>query len=96
MQKRYSVVGEKGRIYLPRDLQEKSGIQPGSIVRLTAEHGRILLIPMSLIEAGDHSPQAVESYLKAASRQMEKESRLSLAIELLQQTEAEETDRSRS
>ena len=74
MQKRYSVVGEKGRIY----------------------HGRILLIPVSLIEAGDHSPQAVESYLKAASRQMEKESRLSLAIELLQQTEAEETERSRS
>ena len=83
----YRVLGEKGRLYLPKAQREAAGIYPGSIVRIHVEKGVLQLSPVSLIEVGDHSPEAVESYLRAASRKLENKTKVSLAGELLRQAE---------
>ena len=83
----YRVFREKGRLYLPKAQREAAGIYPGSIVRIHVEKGVLQLSPVSLIEVGDHSPEAVESYLRAASRKLENKTKVSLAGELLRQAE---------
>ena len=85
MNKCYKVLGSKGRIYLPKEIQEAAALFPGGIVRLEAEGGQIILTPVSMVEVGDHSPEAVESYLLAAGKRLEKERQLNLASELLEQ-----------
>ena len=87
LSKAYKVVGSKGRIYLPNEIQEAANLYPGQIVRLEAEAGRVIFTAVSMIEIGDHSPEAVESYLMAAGRQLEKERQLKLACALLEQAE---------
>ena len=62
LSKAYKVVGSKGRIYLPKEIQEAANLYPGQIVRLEAEAGRVIFTAVSMIEIGDHSPEAVESY----------------------------------
>lgn len=87
LSKAYKVVGSKGRIYLPKGIQEAANLYPGQIVRLEAEVGRVIFTAVSMIEIGDHSPEAVESYLIAAGKQLEKERQLKLACALLEQAE---------
>ena len=84
-QKQYKVVGSKGRLYLPRELREKAGLEEGMIVKITAAPGKLILEAVTMIEMGDHSSEAVESYVRAAVKGMEKDSRLLLAVELLEQ-----------
>ena len=87
LSKAYKVLGSKGRIYLPKEIQEAASLFPGQIIRLEAETGRVVLTAVSMIEIGDHSPEAVESYLMATGRQLEKERQLRLASALLKQAE---------
>ena len=84
-QKQYKVVGQKGRLYLPRELREKAGLEVGAIVKITAAPGKLILEAVTMVEVGDHSPEAVESYVRAAMKGMEKDSQLLLAVELLEQ-----------
>lgn len=85
MNKCYRVVGSKGRIYLPREIQEAAALSPGGIVRLEEKGGQVILTPVSMVEVGDHAPEAIESYLLAAGKRLEKERQLNLAAELLEQ-----------
>ncbi len=85
MNRCYKVLGSKGRIYLPKEIQEAAALSPGQIVRLKVEGGQVILTPVSMVEVGDHSPEAVESYLLAAGKRLEKERQLNLASELLEQ-----------
>ena len=43
----YRVLGEKGRLYLPKAQREAAGIYPGSIVRIHVEKGVLQLSPVS-------------------------------------------------
>ena len=48
LSKAYKVVGSKGRIYLPKEIQEAANLYPGQIVRLEAEAGRVIFTAVSI------------------------------------------------
>ncbi len=79
----YKVVDEKGRVLIPKALRSTAEIEHGDIVRLGMDKGRVTVQKITLIETGDHSPQAVEAYVFSAVKDMEKQTLLSLAAKLI-------------
>lgn len=75
MEKQYRVIGKDGRIYLSKSVQQSLGMLPGTIVKITVQKDALRLEPVNLIEIGDHSPEAVESYIRAAGKTLSKEAR---------------------
>jgi bifunctional DNA-binding transcriptional regulator/antitoxin component of YhaV-PrlF toxin-antitoxin module len=92
LRKEYKVVGENGRIYLSKELRMLTGIACGSMIKLTAKKGVIMIEPVTIIEAGDHNPEAVESYILSAGRVLERETKLMIAGEFLEQAKQEQED----
>lgn len=54
-------------------------------MKLTVQKDAVRLEPVSMIEVGDHSPEAVESYIRAAARMLPENTKLELAGELLRE-----------
>ncbi len=50
------VVGERGELTLPSEIQERYGLKPDSAVRIVETRGGILLIPL----AGGASPELAQ------------------------------------
>ncbi len=85
----YRLIDAKGRVYLPKDLRETLDLEPGGIVKLTAEGGSLLVKKVHLIEVGDHSPEAMEAYIEAASSTLSCEKQIEIAAKLLAQARKE-------
>lgn len=79
----YKVLDDKGRVLIPRQLRNATGMNHGDIIKLGIQKGVVTAQKVDLIEVGDQSPQAVESYVFAAVKTMEKQTLLSLAARLI-------------
>ena len=49
----YKLIDSKGRVYLPRELRERLGLECGGFVKLTEQDGGLCLQKVHLIEMGD-------------------------------------------
>lgn len=87
MEKQYKVIGQKGRLYLPREMMKAVRLKEGGIVRLEAREGTIEITPVTMVEVGDHSPEATERYVEAAAARFARGKKVALAAGLLRQAE---------
>ena len=80
----YRIVDAKGRVYLPKEMREDLGLEPGSFVKLAVEKDSIRLNQVHFIEVGDHSPENIEAYVRAATAKMPREKQIEIAAKLLE------------
>lgn len=80
----YKIVDGKGRVLIPKELRDASGMEYGDIVRLGIQDGRLFVRKVELIEVGDQSPEAVEAFVHAAIREMPEEKQIAVAARLLE------------
>ena len=85
----YRLIDAKGRVYLPKELRDALGLEPGGFVKLAADGCNLRVKKVHLIEMGDLSPEAVEAYVKAATARMPREKQIELAARLLEQARKE-------
>ncbi len=85
----YRLVDQRGRIYLPKGVREKLGLDCGDFVKLREERNQIQLEKVHLLELGDKSPEAVEAYVQAAAAAMPREKQMALALRLLEAAKEE-------
>ena len=78
----YKLIDSKGRVHLPRELRDALDLDCGDFVKLTEQSGQINIQKVHLIETGDQSPEAVETYVHAAAA-MPREKQVELAAMLL-------------
>ena len=88
-EKQYRVIGQKGRLYLPRELMRAVRLREGEIARLEVKDGEIIITPVTMVEVGDHSREATEKYVEAAAARFERGKKVTLAAGLLRQAEEE-------
>lgn len=81
----YRLIDGKGRVYLPKELRESLGLEPGGFVKLSADGCDLRVKKVHLIEAGDHSPEALEAFVEAAASTMPREKRIEIAARLLKE-----------
>jgi len=79
----YKLIDSKGRVYLPKELRDALELGCGDFVKLTEQNDQINIQKVHLIEIGDQSPEAVETYVHAAAAAMPKEKQVELAAMLL-------------
>lgn len=79
----YRLIDSKGRIYLPKELRNVLEVDCGDFVKLTEQSGQINIQKVHLIEIGDQSPEAVETYVHAVAAAMPREKQVELAAMLL-------------
>lgn len=79
----YKVLDDKGRILIPWQIRNAAGMNHGDIIKLGVQKGVVTAQKVDLIEVGDQSPQAVEAYVFAAVKTLEKQTLLSLAARLI-------------
>lgn len=79
----YKIVDDKGRVLIPKALRTAAEMEHGDIVRLGIHKGVITAKKVDLIEIGDQSPEAVESFVRAAIRDMPEGTLISIAAKLL-------------
>ena len=78
----YKLVDSKGRVLIPKALRDMAKMEYGDIVRLGLADGKVTVRKVDIVEAGDQSPEAVESYVRAAFKSMPDSTRLELIGEL--------------
>lgn len=78
----YKLMDSKGRVLIPKELRAASGMDYGDIVRLGLSNGTVSVQKVDIIEIGDQSPEAVETYVRAAFKTMRDDTRLSLIFDL--------------
>lgn len=79
----YKLIDSKGRVYLPKELRDALDLDCGDFVKLTEQSGQINIQKVHLIETGDQSSEAVETYVHAAAAAMPREKQVELAAMLL-------------
>ncbi len=79
----YKVLDDKGRVLIPSQIRNAAGMNHGDIIKLGIQKGVVTAQKVDLIEVGDQSPQAMEAYVFAAVKTMEKQTLLSLAARLI-------------
>ena len=80
----YRLIDAKGRVYLPKELRDALGLEPGGFVKLAADGCDLRVKKVHLIEMGDLSPEAIEAYVKAATAAMSQEKQIEMAALLLE------------
>ncbi|WP_088224641.1 AbrB family transcriptional regulator [Desulfosporosinus sp. FKB] len=83
----YKILDDKGRVLIPKALRTAAEIEHGDIVRLGVQKGVVTAKKVDLIEIGDQSPEAVEAFVRAAIRDMPKETQIGIAARLLEMIE---------
>lgn len=78
----YKLVDSKGRVLIPKNLRDAAKIDYGDIVHLGVADGKVMVRKVDIVEAGDQSPEAVETYVRAAFKSMPDSTRLELITEL--------------
>ena len=75
----YRLIDAKGRVYLPKELRDALGLEPGGFVKLAADGCDLRVKKVHLIEMGDLSPEAIEAYVRAATAAMSQEKQIEMA-----------------
>lgn len=78
----YRLMDGKGRVLIPKAMRDAAKMDYGDIVCLGRTDGKITVRKVHVIEVGDQSPEAVESYVRAAFQSMPDSLRLELIGEL--------------
>ena len=78
----YKLIDSKGRVLIPKALQENARMDDGDIVRIGFGGGTVTVTKVDIVEVGDQSPEAVEAYVRAAVKAMPDGKRLELLGEL--------------
>lgn len=79
----YKLVDGKGRVLIPKALRDVAKMECGDIVRLGLEDdGKVTVRKVDIVEANDQSPEAVETFVRAAFKSMPDRTRLKLIREL--------------
>lgn len=85
----YRLIDAKGRVYLPKELRDALGLEPGGFVKLAADGCDPRVKKVHLIEMGDLSPEAIEAYVRAATATMSQEKQIEMAALLLERARKE-------
>ncbi len=86
----YKIMDGKGRVLIPKELRDVSGMDYGDIVKVGISQGTVSVKKVDLIEVGDQSPEAVEAFIHAAIRDMPQDKQISIAARLLELIERKE------
>lgn len=78
----YKLVDGKGRVLIPKALRDTAKMEYGDIVRLGLADGKVTVRKVDIVEAGDQSPEAVETFVRAAFKSMPDNIRLELIGDL--------------
>ena len=78
----YKIVDGNGRVLIPKEVRAATGIGYGDIVKLGVMDGKVMVQKVTLVEAGDQSPAAVEAFVRSAFKSMPDHTRISLISEL--------------
>ena len=78
----YKLVDGKGRVLIPKALRDAGKMDYGDIVCFGLTDGRVTVRKVDIVEAGDQSPAAVETFVRAAFKSMPDATRLELIAEL--------------
>lgn len=78
----YKIMDGKGRVLIPKDMRTAAEMEYGDIVRLGVMDGKVTVQKVTLVEAGDQSPEAVEAFVRSAFKNMLDDTRISLISEL--------------
>ena len=85
----YRLIDAKGRVYLPKELRDALGLEPGGFVKLAADGCDLRVKKVHLIEMGDLSLEAIEAYVRAATAAMSQEKQIEMAALLLERARKE-------
>ena len=85
----YEMVDTVERVYLPTELRDTLGLEPGGFMKLVAEKDSLRLRKVHLIEMGDLSPETIKVYVRAATAAMSQEKQIKLVSHLLEQARKE-------
>lgn len=85
----YRLIDAKGRVYLPKELRDALGLEPGGFVKLAVDGCDLRVKKVHLIEVGDLSPEAMEAYVEVATARMPRDKQIELASHLLEQARKE-------
>ena len=77
----YRLMDGKGRVLIPKAMRDAAKMDYGDIVCLGMTDGKITVRKVHVIEVGDQSPEAVESYVRAAFQSMPDSLRLDRGTE---------------
>jgi len=85
----YRLIDAKGRVYLPKELRDAMGLEPGGFVKLATDGCDLRVKKVHLIEMGDLFPEAIEAYVRAATAAMSQEKQIEMAALLLERARKE-------
>jgi len=80
----YKIIDSSGRILIPKELRAAADMEAGDIVKLGIQKGTVTAKKLDIIEVGDQSPEAVETYVKAAVKAMSEETQINIAAHILE------------
>lgn len=81
----YKVIDSKGRIYLTKDLRDKLNVDIGDIVKVEFNKNNINIKKVELIEIDDKTPEAIQDYIKATIKNMDKKKCIEILDEIIVQ-----------
>ena len=86
----YKLIDQRGRVHIPKAIRDTLELDCGDFVKLLMGRNGLQLQKVHLIEVGDQSPEAVETYVQAVVAVMSKDKQMELASRLLAQLRKEE------
>lgn len=68
----YRIVDCRGRVHIPKNMRSAAELEEGDIVKLSVSKGKLAVQKVALVESGDQSPAAVEAFVMASLRNMDR------------------------
>lgn len=68
----YRILDCRGRVHIPKSMRVSAELEEGDIVKLTLSKGKLAVQKVALVESGDQSPAAVEAFVMASLRSMDR------------------------
>ena len=84
----YRIVDCRGRVHIPKSMRAAAELEEGDIVKLSIGKGKLSVQKVTLVESGDQSPAAIEAFVMAALRDMDR----SALLEILNRTARQLSD----
>lgn len=68
----YRILDCRGRVHIPKSMRAAAELEEGDIVKLTLSKSKLAVQKVALVESGDQSPAAVEAFVMASLRSMDR------------------------